>query len=160
MPSEVSFEIVILDPDDFQSEYKRAFEEVAYTANFTKEMHQAEFKQFHRVLREALSRYWEEDACGQKDFAIMDTGEWSGTWHHCGGIYSNRICCARYITTILEVIGTLPHAALWTYHTACELSMTEDEPLFDGDFFIRGGKMFVLPPLEDEDYDKIFRRIA
>jgi hypothetical protein len=47
----------------------------------------------------------------------MDDKEAFGGWHHCGEIYSTRICCPEYVEA---VIASLPHASLWTYHTTCE----------------------------------------
>jgi hypothetical protein len=149
------FEIVVLQGAEFLKQYKRAWNKVIYTKSFTKAMHQAEFYRFDDALRKALSRYWEEDCCGQKDFAIMHKGEWSGKWHHCGGIYSNRICCGRYVSTIINVVRGLPHGPLWTYHTAVENA--DDEPVLDGtEFFVRDSRLFILPPLDGESYERIF----
>jgi len=154
------FEIVVLDGDQFQKAYELAWSEVSYDQGFTKEMHAAEFRQFDRSLREELGRFWKGDFCGQgEDFALMDEGEWSGKWHHSCGIYSNRICCGLYVTTILDVLRALPHGPLWTYHTAIEI--WEEPPVLEGgEFFLRDGKMFILPPLEGEDYERVFHRTA
>jgi len=67
--------------------------------------------------------------------------DWGGTWHHCGGIYSARICCPEYVQTVIQVISSLPSKELWTYQTACESSETGGIEF--GQFFIRDGKMYV-----------------
>ena len=135
-----SFEIVILGKDDYQKEYNKAFARVEYTSTLTKQMHEAEFDQFDDSLRNALSKNWRNDPGGeQHDFEVMD--DWNGTWHHCGGIYSACICCPEYVQTVIQVIAALPHAELWTYHTACE--SLEAGGIESGEFFIRNGKMYV-----------------
>lgn len=149
MPS--SFEIVILGEDDYHEEYNKAFANGEYTSSLTKEMQEAEFDQFDDSLRNALLKYWKDDPRGkQHDFEVMD--DWNGTWHHCGGIYSARICCPEYIETIIQVISALSHAELWTYHTACE--SLEARGIESGEFFIRNGKMYV--PDDGNNYAAYF----
>jgi hypothetical protein len=154
MPVGRGFEIVVLNEDDYQNERQKAFEKVSFSDAFTKEMLSSEFEQFDTKLRQALSRQWKEDPFMEGDFAIMDTEEWSGTWHHCGAIYSGRVCCPEYVETILNAIRSLPHAALWTYHTACEC--VDDGAEFVGEFFVRAGKLYV--PEDGNDYAKVFGR--
>lgn len=156
MPIRPPFEVVILRESQYRPLYEEAFQKPSYTATFTEEMHRAEFERLDRGLRRALTAKWEEDCCGEKDFAMMDEGEAFQGWHHCGGIYSNHICCPEYVETIVDVIAPLPHAALWTYHTACE-TWRDDAPLPEfGEFFIRGGKLYA--PKDKNDYKKVFGR--
>ena len=156
MPIRRPFEVVILRERQYRPLYDESFQKPTYTATLTEQMHRAEFERLDRGLRRALKANWEEDHCGNKDFAMMDEGEAFQGWHHCGAIYSNRICCPEYVEAIMEVIAPLPHAALWTYHTACE-AWRDDAPLPDfGEFFIRGGKLYA--PKDKNDYAKVFGR--
>jgi len=148
------FETVILREKAYRKLYEEAFASPAYTEVFTEPMHRAEFDALNSGLRESLKRAWEEDFCGNKDFAIMDDKEAFGGWHHCGGIYSTRICCPEYVEAITAVIASLPHASLWTYHTACE-TWQDDTPLpVHGEFFVRDGKLYA--PKDDNDYAQVF----
>jgi len=154
MPTPFPFEVVILKERDYRPLYEESFKRPEYTDAFTEPMHRAEFGQFDRGLRKALTARWEEDYCGHKDFAMMDEGEAFGGWHHCGGIYSTRICCAEYVQTIIAVLAQLPHAALWRYHTACE-TRHDDTPLpVPGEFFVHGGNVFA--PKDENDYASVF----
>jgi len=145
---------VILPEKKYRKLYNESFAKPAYTKTFTEKLHRAEFDKLDRGLRKALTAKWEEDCCGEKDFAMMDEGEAFGGWHHCGGIYSSRICCPKYVETIAAVLEQLPHVALWTYHTACEV-WHEDAPLpAFGEFFIRGGKLYA--PKDENDYARVF----
>jgi hypothetical protein len=156
MPTRRHLEIVILKEKEYRKLYERSFQKPAYSKAFTEKLHRAEFEKLDRGLRKALAAKWKEDCCGNKDFAMMDEGEGFGAWHHCGGIYSNRICCPQYVEVIASVLATLPHAALWTYHTACE-TWCDDAPLpAFGEFFIRGGKLYA--PKDENDYAKVFGR--
>ena len=154
MPTRRPFEVVILRGAEYRKLYKQAFEQPEYTTSFSEKQHRAEFNRLDSGLRRALSAKWEEDFCGERDFAIMDEGEAFGAWHHCGGIYSSRICCPEYVDAIVGVLARLPHSPLWTYHTACE-TQHEDSPLpTHGEFFIRDGKLYA--PKDDNDYAKVF----
>jgi hypothetical protein len=149
-----AFDVVLLKEADYEKLYKEAFKKPTYSRTFTQKMHEAEFKRLDRGLRRALAARWEEDCCGNKDYAIMDEGETGSAWHHCGAIYSNRICCPAYVKAIMKVIAPLPHAALWTYHTACE-TWHDDAPLPEfGEFFIRGGRLYAMR--DGNDYAKVF----
>jgi len=107
MMSKGSFEIVILREKEYWKLYKPSFNKPRYSKVFTKKMHRAEFDKLDRGLHRALGARWEEDCCGEKDFAIMDEGEAFGGWHHCGGIYSARICCPEYVEVLLGVLARL-----------------------------------------------------
>jgi hypothetical protein len=148
------FETVILREKAYRELYEEAFASPAYTKDFTEARHRAEFDALNSGLRESLKKAWEEDYCGNKDFAIMDDKEAFGGWHHCGGIYSTRICCPEYIEAITAVIASLAHASLWTYHTTCE-TWQDDTPLpVHGEFFVRDGKLYA--PKDDNDYARVF----
>src|SRR5579859_6600468 len=154
MPARRQFETVILREKEYRKLYEESFCKPAYTTIFTQQTHRSEFDSLNRHLRDALRAKWEEDWCGRKDFAIMDDKEAFGGWHHCGGIYSTRICCPEYVEAILSVIAPLPHALLWTYHTSCE-TWQDDSPLpVHGEFFVRGGKIYA--PKDENDYAKVF----
>jgi hypothetical protein len=152
MSSSRSLELVILDEPEYRALYDRSFEKPTYSAEFTEESHRAEFAQLDRAIRSAISSRWTISEFGgmDKDCAIMDN-EAAGAWHHCGGIYRNRICCREYVEALLSAIADMPHADLWTYHTSCEMSWKERRPLIgDGEFFVRGGKLFA--PRDGNDY--------
>ena len=154
MPSRRPFETVILREKAYRKLYEGSFAKPAYTKDFTETMHRAEFDKLTRGLRKSLTRKWKEDFCGAKDFAIMDDKEAFGGWHHCGGIYSTRICCPEYVETVVPVLALLPHASLWTYHTTCE-TWQDDTPLpVHGEFFIRDGKLYA--PKDENDYAGVF----
>jgi hypothetical protein len=156
MPIRQPLQTVILPEKKYRKLYEEAFKTPTYTGDFTKEMHRAEFDQLDRQLRMVLSARWDESAFGDKDFAMMDEGEAFGGWHHCGGIYSPHICCPEYVEMIMSVLTSLPHASLWTYHTACE-TWQEDSPLDDfGEFFIRDGTL--CAPKDLNDYARVFGR--
>ena len=156
MPARPPFKVVILKEREYRKLYEESHRKPKYTAKFTERMHRTEFDRLDRALRKALTGKWEEDCCGDKDFAIMDEGEGFGTWQHCGAIYSNRICGPEYVEAILKVMAPLPHAALWTYHTACE-TWRDDAPLpAFGEFFLRGGTLYA--PKDENDYAKVFGR--
>jgi hypothetical protein len=89
---------------------------------------------------------------------MMDEIEAFQGWHHCGGIYSNRICCPEYVETIVSVIAKLPHARSWAYHTAVEVGWREEAPVLPqlGQFFIRDGTMYA--PKDKNDYVAAFGR--
>ncbi len=156
MVSKAQIEIVVLPEKEYWKLYEPCFNSPRYSKGFTKKMHRAEFDKLHRGLHRALSARWKEDPCGEADFAIMDEGEAFGGWHHCGGIYSTRICCPEYVETIMSVLTPLAHAAIWTYHTACEV-WQDDSPLpAFGEFFIRGGKLYAMK--DENDYARVFGR--
>lgn len=156
MPGMRPIKFVILGEKEYQKLYNESFKKPRYTRTFTEAMHRAEFDELDARIRKALSGKWKEDACGNKDFAMMDEGEGFGSWHHCGAIYSNRICCPAYVEKILAAIVPLCHAALWTYHTACE-AWRDDAPLpAFGEFFVRNGKVYA--PKDENDYAKVFGR--
>jgi hypothetical protein len=156
MASKGTFEIVILREKEYWKLYKPSFNKPRYGKAFTKKMHRAEFDKLDRGLHRALGARWEEDCCGEKDFAIMDECEAFGGWHHCGGIYSARICRPEYVEVLLGVLARLAHSALWTYHTVCEV-WEDDSPLpAFGEFFIRNGKLYA--PKDENDYAKVFGR--
>ena len=156
MPKNAPIEFVILPEAKYERLYMPSFERPPYTKDLTEAMHRSEFKRLDAALRKALSARWEESAFGDKDSAIMDDSEAFGGWHHCGGIYSPRICCPGYVETVLAVLSALPHAALWTYHTACE-TWQDDSPLpVHGEFFIRGGTFYA--PQDENDYAAVFGR--
>jgi hypothetical protein len=156
MPTRPHLELVILKEKEYRKIYNESFQKPAYSKAFTGKMHRAEFDKLDRELRKALSAHWEEDpsGCLDKDFAMMHEREAFGAWHHCGAIHTNRICSAKYVQTISDVMARLPHSSLWTYHTSCELKWREEEPLLDdGEFFVRNGKLYV--PKDGNDYAKI-----
>ena len=154
MPFRCPFETVILPENDYRKLYEESFAKPGYTSTFTEAMHREEFDRLDRGLRKALTARWDEDSFGGKDFAMMDEGEAFGGWHHCGGIYSTRICCPEYVETIMSVLASLPHASLWTYHTACE-TWQDDTPLpVHGEFFVRGEKLYA--PKDENDYARVF----
>lgn len=154
MPSARNFEVVILNESEYRPLYEEAFRKATYTTAFTEQMHRAEFGELNRGLRRELTAKWEEDSCGKKDFAMMDAREGFQGWHHCGAIYSSRICCPEYVEKIMAVMAPLPHVELWTYHTACE-TWLDDSPLpASGEFFIRDGKLYA--PKDKNDYGWVF----
>jgi len=156
MPRLRPITFVILPEKEYQRVYNKSFKKPRYTKTFTEAMHRAEFDKLGARLRKAFKEKWKEDACGEKDFAMMDEGEGFGSWHHCGGIYSNRICCPAYVEKIVAAIAPLRHAPLWTYHTACE-TWRDDAPLpAFGEFFVRDRTVYA--PKDENDYAKVFGR--
>lgn len=146
------FEVAFLSKDDYAEAYKLAFAPVRFSRTLTKPMLEDEFGQFNSILTQALrAQGWTDAAVDPHDFELSD--EWQGTWHHCGGIYSHRIHCPAYVEVLLKTIKRLPHAALWTYHTACE---SEDAagPFSCGEFFVRDGRMYVA--CDGNDYAAAF----
>ena len=158
MPKRPHFKIEIVGKRKFEALYTPTFKFPTYTSKFTQEMHRAEFERLDRELHKQLGAQWTEDSCGDADFAMMDEIEAFQGWHHCGGIYSNRICCPEYVETIIGVIAKLPHAKFWAYHTAVEVSWNENEPLLPdlGQFFIRDRTLFA--PKDKNDYAAVFGR--
>ena len=158
MPKRPQFEIEIVSKRKFEALYGPTFKFPKYTSKFTAEMHRAEFERFDRELHKRLGAKWTEDSCGKADFAMMDEIEAFQGWHHCGGIYSNRICRPEYVETIIRVIAKLPHAKLWAYHTAVEVSWQEDDPILPqfGEFFIRNKTLYATK--DGNDYAAVFGR--
>ena len=144
--------IVILDEEEFEREYHKAFEPIEFSDDLTEEQLAAEFEDLDKKLRDALSAHWEEDFCGEADFAI--SGCFQGTWHHCGGIYSGKICCPEYVKIISQTLLEQPHGDLWTYHTVCEVFDDDDDDAPFGEFFIRNGVLYA--PDDENEYKKYF----
>lgn len=145
---ERNYELVVLGKDEYHQVYGIAF---THPESPPKEELAAEYESFDKALRETLSQNWEIDPIGgnRHDFAISD--EWQESFHHCGGIYSKRICCLEYVQAIINVISGLPHSHQWTYHTAVECL---DGGISAGEFFIRDGKMYV--PDDGNNYLQYF----
>jgi len=92
-----------------------------------------------------------------KDFAIMDEGEWSGpgiiaavsTRTESAAASSSlpfSTCCAPCLTGRSGLI------------TPTAIEIGDEEPVLEGgELFVRNGKMFILPPLEGEDYEQVFQ---
>lgn len=101
-------------------------------------------------MRTALSAHWQEDCFGDADFALGD--DWNASFHHCGGIYSDRIMCPLYVQTIASVLAEIPHAKRWTFHTAVE---PQNADRSCGEFFIRDDILYARSG-DSIDYDDVF----
>lgn len=162
MPKRPQFKIEILGKRQWETLYEQTFKVPKYTSKFTEQMHYAEFQRLDRELHKRLGAKWKEGSpYDDGDFMMMDKVEAFQGWHHCGGIYSNRICCPQYVETIVGVIEKLPHARLWAYHTAVEVGLyvdQEERALVNdtGQFFIRGGTLYT--PKDKNDYVGVFGR--
>ncbi|OGV85415.1 MAG: hypothetical protein A3K19_06360 [Lentisphaerae bacterium RIFOXYB12_FULL_65_16] len=156
LSSGFKFTVNVVAEEEYRRVYDGAAQAVILTGSLTKAALQKEFEMFDASLREAIAKNWEIDEFGgdEKDCAVSD--EWQGGFFHCGGIYTNRICCGNYVQTILDVIGALPHSDRWTYHTAVE-NLNDDEPVIGlGEFLIRQGNVFA--PDDGNNYKKILKR--
>jgi hypothetical protein len=67
-----------------------------------------------------------------------------GSFHNCGGIYSGRIFCKKYIDTVINVISTLPHASKWVFHNVVEPNDDAAEEIPYEEFFIKDGKVYAV----------------
>jgi hypothetical protein len=135
--------------------YSQAFIEPIFSDAFTKQDLEREFDLVHEAVKKALLEQWEEDSCGEKDFAVSD--EWCGARHHCGGIYSEQIIGPDYPELIAAALLSVPNGNLWTYHTAVE----PQEGPFEfqwGSFFIRDGIVYASADDKEYDYEGVFTR--
>ncbi len=147
--------IKLMPEIELEALYSQAFKEPAFTVDFTKEDLEREFDLVHHTIKTALSARWEEDSCGEKDFAISD--EWCEARHHCGGIYSDAIIGADYPEVISDALKSIPNGHLWTYHTAVEPQRGTHEFKW-GRFFIRDGILYASADDHEYDYKQVFTR--
>ncbi len=159
MARKPAFEVSLLSRKDYDQRYRESCVRPRYTRTFTRAMHLAEFQKLDRSLHRAFSSRWEYT----HDYEMMDGdpefGDAFDGWMHCGGIYSNRICCPEYVELILTAIARLPHSEKWMYHTACELH--EKKPVLAeriGQFCVRNGTVFA--PVDGNDYVRVFQTRA
>lgn len=145
----------LLSESEYDELYSRAFLEPTFDESLSKVDLEREYDCVHSAIRAALSARWEEDYCGEKDFAISD--EWSGARHHCGGIYSDRIIGPDYPEAIVSALSAVPNGNLWTYHTAVEPQEGRFEFLWGG-FFIQNGVLYASADDREYDYEEIFTR--
>jgi hypothetical protein len=145
----------LLPASEYDEVYSGALDQPQFNSSFTKADLKEEFDRVHSAIRAALSARWEEDSCGEKDFAIAD--EWSGARHHSGGIYSDRIIGPEYPEVVASALLSIPNGQFWSYHTAVEPQQGRFEFQW-GDFFIRDGVLYASAEDEKYDYESIFTR--
>ncbi len=138
----MDFDCIVLGREEFDEKYNKAFEEPAFTDDFTEDDLCNEFNKFTTELREQLTQNWIEDSF-EGDFELSE--EFQGSFHNCGGIYTRRIFCKKYVDTIIEVMSKLPHASEWYFHSVIEQYDDEEEGLIPyEEFFIRDGKVYAV----------------
>ena len=86
------------------------------------------------------------------DFALSD--DRNNTWTQCGAVYSRRICCPDYALAILGVLSNAADGDKWGYHTAVEVWRESEGEVIDGEFVLKGGRMYV--PRDRCDYSLFY----
>lgn len=130
---------VVLDDAKFQAEYRRSFNRVELQSDAARRQFREELFALQDAILSALEQEWIK----VDDFEVSMEGDYC--LHCCGGIYSERIFCAEYVTKVASVLAAADPAAKWTYHTCCEIVVnpegkTAAEMMDDrGEFFLRGG---------------------
>ena len=96
------------------------------------------------AIDKALKQRWKEG----EDFQVGWDFDYS--YFACGGIYSERIFCKEYVTTVVEALEAVPEREKWVYHTVSEILVnpkgkTIGECQEDrGEFFIHDRAVFIL----------------
>ena len=74
----------------------------------------AEKRDLEDLVRRRLASHWMEE----DDFEVGSDG--NAAWTLCGGIYSHRIICRRYLEIMHWVLAQGDAPGLWSYSTALE----------------------------------------
>jgi hypothetical protein len=140
-------QINILPKEDYDRLYRESF---VKPADMTIHDLEREWEELRDKLRETLGTHWDEGWEDDSDFMVSD--DWAESFHHCAGIYSDRIICPLYVDLIVKVITTMRHKDRWTYHTVVE---PRSERLPNAEFFIRQSALYA-PKTPQFNYAEVF----
>jgi len=134
---------VVLRADAFRAVYHKAFKELKLETEADKKTFLDELRKVQSAVERALRRNWKK----VDDFEVDD--DFLYCYHTCGGIYSDRIFCKAYVTTIRDALQSVDSHGRWTYHTACEILVnpgaktTGEAVEIRGEFFVRSGTCYI-----------------
>jgi len=130
---------IVFSNDDFDVEYRKAFEKIDLPTAADEERFQEEITQIQEAIESALNERWQQN----EDFEVGSDFDYC--YHTCGGIYNNSIFSEEYVCTVIETLKRCDPNGVWTYHTSCEFPPAEgsDENWFFGEMFFRDGVCYL-----------------
>jgi len=134
---------VVLEQSDFDIEYHKAFETLDLKTEPEKQRFRDVITEVQDAVEAALGKKWKKP----DDFEVG--WDFNYCYHACGGIYSERVFCQDYVTTVHAALQTVDKRRVWTYHTVCEITTNPNAPTIGesieswGEFFIRGDTCYV-----------------
>lgn len=96
------------------------------------------------AIEDALKEKWE---AGQ-DFEVGWDFDYSYSLH--GGIYSDRIFCPEYVTSVAMALCSVEDSDRWVYHTICEIEVNPDGKTpaecieYRGEFYITHDTVYIF----------------
>ncbi len=143
LPLNLSFEVKILNEEDYRKISEESYAPVKFDTQFTEEMLDAEYEQLSEALDTELFKQ-------PGNYNIDD--DFGGEFLACGQIYSNDAAAPEYISAVMRAISQMPHATNWYYLTVCLLAENETEPVIadNGQFLIHSGVVYA--PDDGNDY--------
>ena len=170
----IQFEITLLKKSEYDSLYERLYKEIQFESDLTEDEIASEYEKIGKDLGQELLTNWinidfyveclmrnsakseveiekliMDYSENKEDFAIAD--EWQDNWCHCGGIYTERICCQEYVQTVMNILSQQKNASRWSYHTSVEV----EEIDFYGEFILTKDSFYA--PIDKNDYN-IFKK--
>ncbi|QDT59957.1 hypothetical protein SV7mr_24710 [Stieleria bergensis] len=126
----------VLNKPEFKAAYERAFTPLNFTSEQEKDDFSARLAEVRSAIADSLATKW----LTPNDFQV--SGDFDYCFHTCGGVYSKRIFCEEYVSTILDSLGKVDPDGEWTYHTTCEIATNHPNPKTAGDALEMRGEMF------------------
>ncbi|MCP3965412.1 MAG: hypothetical protein GY750_00975 [Lentisphaerae bacterium] len=156
----MDFYCIILNEEDYRKKYEKAFKAPKFSEDFTEKHLSKEFELFDSLLKEKLNQHWPQnsldDDLWSEDFEL--NGDDTGTFYHCGGIYSKKLFAKKYVDTIVDVMTKLPHSEDWFFHTTVEYIDDTKEKVPFTEFFIKSGKVYSYKDVPDNLFCTILQK--
>ena len=135
LTSGVTLNVVALSNDDYYGMDARFYENPSFDGDFTFEAFITEKRQLENQLRGKFAEFWTE----VEDFEVGN--DFNIAFTLCGGVYSTRPICRKYLEILRDAIASTKNHARWMYDTSVELQNDDGFQLFG--FRLVGNSVFV-----------------